>query len=205
MVEQGPGVFQIGQLEALREARIDRVKEVVGLLPLALLGPEAGEGGGGAEPPGAEAEPAGAGEGVLEARFRQSLIARIQREQAFDPPDLRLPPPLLVIGHDPAGLVEVFVCFRPSPAARQRTIGMKRRDENGDPVRSYRARPSAIAAAASEKRSSCKQHRPKDDRAKPSHRGSCCRLAPTPGSGSSRRRSGLLTERWARPTCSSGS
>jgi hypothetical protein len=48
-VEQCLCLLQVGGVEPLGEPAVDWCEEVVGLVPLALLGPESGEGGGGAE------------------------------------------------------------------------------------------------------------------------------------------------------------
>jgi hypothetical protein len=55
LVEQRLGVLQIGGIEALGEPAVNRGEQVVGLLPLASLGPEPGEAGRGAEFPGSGA------------------------------------------------------------------------------------------------------------------------------------------------------
>ena len=49
LVEQGLGILEVGGVEALGEPSVDRRKQVVRLLPLALLSPQVGEAGGGAQ------------------------------------------------------------------------------------------------------------------------------------------------------------
>ena len=48
LLQQRLGLLQVERIEALGEPAIDRGEKIVGLLPLALIAPEAGEAGGGA-------------------------------------------------------------------------------------------------------------------------------------------------------------
>ena len=47
--QQRFGVLQVSRIEPLGEPPVDRGEEIAGLLALALVAPEAGEAGGGAE------------------------------------------------------------------------------------------------------------------------------------------------------------
>jgi hypothetical protein len=59
LVQQGLGVLQIGGVEAFGEPAVDRGEEVAGLSAFALIAPQAGKAGGGAQLPRTRGLPAG--------------------------------------------------------------------------------------------------------------------------------------------------
>src|SRR5271166_7057805 len=93
-VEQRPGFFQIGGVEAFGEPAVDRGEKIAGLTTLALIAPQPGEARRRAQFPGLCLLRAGNGDGSLEMRLRLRRVGlgRQQRDFPGGSVDLGLAP-----------------------------------------------------------------------------------------------------------------
>ena len=91
LLQQRPGVLQVGGVKALGESAIDRCQQLTSLIALALALPQPAQDHGGPQLPGFGLLATGNCEGLLETGFRLGRVwdGLVQQQLALEPECLR--------------------------------------------------------------------------------------------------------------------
>jgi hypothetical protein len=134
LVEQRLGLFQIARVKAFGKPAIDRSEKLAGLIPLALISPEAREAGGSAELEGSRRLLAGRLDGQIESRSSLGKLTYIAsdfttNEMIFGFPDQFIKRSIIVSESSSAALASValpqrdVLAIKDHRAAAQRDLG----------------------------------------------------------------------------------